>query len=129
MTAERTRVLLVEDEAFIAMVVECYLEELGCDVVATASRLEDGLQKAADLQIDVALLDVNLAGKLSYPIAEMLNSRSIPFIFSTGYGFSALPKTFSGTPVLPKPFEKATLALALTAVLERQTEARRQSLS
>ena len=117
MTAQRTRVLLVEDEAFIAMVVECYLEELGCDVVATASRLEDGLRKATDLQIDVALLDVNLAGKLSFPIAEMLSTRNIPFIFSTGYGFSALPHIFSGTPVLPKPFEQVTLAQALTGVL------------
>ncbi len=117
MITQRTRVLLVEDEAFIAMVVECYLEELGCEIVATASRLEDGLQKATDLQIDVALLDVNLAGKLSYPIADVLNLRKIPFIFSTGYGCSALPDTFSGTPVLPKPYEQLTLAQALTGVL------------
>ena len=115
----RTRVLVVEDEAFIAMVVESYLEELGCDVVATAARLEDGLRKATDLQIDVALLDVNLAGKLSYPIADVLNARNIPFIFSTGYGCSALPETFSGTPVLPKPFEQERLAQALTGVLGR----------
>ncbi len=117
MNAGRIRVLLVEDEAFIAMVVECYLEELGCDVVATASRLEDGIRKATDLQIDVALLDVNLAGKLSYPIADVLNSRKIPFIFATGYGFSALPDTFDGAPVLPKPFEQQTLAQALTGLL------------
>ncbi len=117
MNTQRVRVLLVEDEAFIAMVVESYLEELGCDVVATASRLEDGIRKATDLQIDVALLDVNLAGKLSYPIAEVLNSRNIPFIFATGYGLSALPDTFTGTPVLPKPFEQIKLAQALTGLL------------
>ncbi len=117
MNAGRLRVLLVEDEAFISMVVECYLEDLGCDVVATASRLEDGMRAATDLQIDVALLDVNLAGRLSYPIANILNTRNIPFIFATGYGFFTLPDMFDGAPVLPKPFEQPTLAQALTGLL------------
>ena len=69
-----TRVLVVEDEAMVSMMLEDFLEDLGCVVVATASRLEEALKKAAELQIDVAVLDVNLAGKLSYPVAELLRS-------------------------------------------------------
>jgi DNA-binding response OmpR family regulator len=57
-----TRVLVVEDEALIAVLVEDYLTDLGCEIVGIAARLEDGLAKAASLQIDVAILDMNLAG-------------------------------------------------------------------
>jgi CheY-like chemotaxis protein len=100
-----TRVLVVEDEALIAVL------------------LEDGLAKAASLQIDVAILDMNLAGKLSYPIGEVLAARNIPFIFATGYGASALPEALAGTPVLAKPFEPARLEQVLRAVLpQREAE-------
>ena len=112
-----TRVLIVEDEALIAMLVEDYLDELGCEVVGTASRLEEGMRKATDLQIDVAVLDVNLAGTLSYPIAEVLSARNIPFIFASGYGLTALPNGLTGTRVLPKPFEQKSLADALMGAL------------
>ncbi len=115
-----TRVLIVEDEALIAMLIEDYLDDLGCEIVGTASRLEDGLRKATDLQIDVAVLDINLAGTLSYPIAEVLSARNIPFIFASGYGLTALPQGLTGTPVLPKPYEQKTLVDALIGVLGAQ---------
>jgi CheY-like chemotaxis protein len=114
-----TRVLIVEDEAMVSMMLEDFLEDLGCVVVATASRLEDALLKAADLEIDVAVLDVNLAGKLSYPVAELLRSRAIPFLFATGYGIAGLPDRLSDVPVLSKPYLRDQLAAALSAVTGR----------
>jgi CheY-like chemotaxis protein len=110
-----TRVLVVEDEAMISMMLEDFLEELGCVVVATASRLEDAMVKAADLQLDMAVLDVNLAGKLSYPVAELLHSRGIPFLFATGYGTVGLPDRLRGTTVLSKPYLREQLGEALNA--------------
>jgi CheY-like chemotaxis protein len=109
------RVLIVEDEGIVAMVVEDYLEALGCTVVAVAARLEDGVKAARDQAIDVAILDVNLAGKVSYPIAAILRARGIPFLFATGYGTTGLPAELSGVPVLAKPFLKNDLASALLA--------------
>jgi CheY-like chemotaxis protein len=109
------RVLIVEDEGVVAMVVEDYLEALGCTVVAVAARLEDGVEAARDQTIDMAILDVNLAGKVSYPIAAVLRSRGIPFLFATGYGTAGLPVELSGVPVLAKPFRQSDLATAMLA--------------
>lgn len=107
------RVMVVEDEALLAMWVEDVLEEMGCKVVAIASRLEDAMDKARGLAMDVALLDVNLAGQLSYPVAEILRARSIPFVFATGYGVAGLPNGLQDVPMLPKPFQPDQLAEAL----------------
>lgn len=113
------RILVVEDEWFLAILVEEYLINLGCEVVASAARLEDALEKARTLSFDIALLDVNLAGRFSYPVAEVLRERDVPFVFVTGYGLSALPGELPGalrdTPVLAKPFVQDELAKALQA--------------
>lgn len=109
------RVLIVEDEAMISMMIEDCLDHLGYDVVAIASHLDDGLEKARTLDIDVAVLDVNLHGKLSYPIAEMLVDRHIPFIFATGYGRAGLPENLRNVLVVTKPFREQQLADALRA--------------
>jgi CheY-like chemotaxis protein len=102
------RVLLVEDEGIVAMVVEDYLLDLGYEVVAVAARLESGMRLAQDAAIDVAILDVNLAGKLSYPIAELLYERGIPFLFATGYGNAGRPDEFRDIPPLRSPTGKTT---------------------
>ncbi len=107
------RVLVVEDEAIIAMLVEAYLEGLGCEVVGTATRLEEAIEKAQALAVDIAVLDVNLAGRVSYPVAQILQGRKIPFVFATGYGVAALPEDLRGAPVLAKPFRQDELARAL----------------
>lgn len=111
------RVLVVEDEALIAMLIEDALEELGCTLVAVAANLTDALDKAAALDIDVAILDVNLNGREVFPVAELLASCGLPFVFSTGYGAAGVPAAFAAAPVLGKPFEQAdvgrTLRLAL----------------
>jgi len=109
------RVFVVEDEALISMLMEYYLEELGCKIVATASRLPDALEKAATLEADVVVLDVNLAGQLSYPVAEVLMARSIPIVFATGYGNGGLPPALKGLTLLVKPFTEDQFAAALRA--------------
>lgn len=107
------RVMVVEHEVLLAMWVEDVLEEIGCEVLATASRLEDAVGKAQALAMDVAALDVNQAGRLSYPVAEVLRARGIPFVFATGYGAAGLPERLQGVPTLPKPFQPDQLAEAL----------------
>lgn len=104
MTLKGTRVLVVEDDALVCMMIEDFLGDLGCEVIATAARLEEAVEQASTLTLDVAVLDVNLAGKLSYPIAEILGARRIPFLFATGYGVAGLPKDLKGVPLLSKPF-------------------------
>ncbi len=112
------RVLVVEDEAIVSMLLEEFLEELGCEITGTASRFDDALEKAGSLTLDLALLDVNLAGQLSYPVAEILLGRGVPVVFSTGYGAGALPEALHGVTVLSKPFRHNQLAAAMQAAWE-----------
>jgi CheY-like chemotaxis protein len=111
------RVLVVEDEAMVAMMIEDMLGELDCTVVATAARLEKALLLADSLDIDVAILDLNLDGKLTYEVADRLAGRRIPFLFSTGYGAASLPERLRASPTLSKPFQQAALAQAIARVL------------
>jgi len=107
------RVLLVEDEAMVAMIVEDMLEDLGHELVKVASRLEDALAAAMDEAIDLAILDLNLAGGLTYPAADALKERDIPFIFSTGYGSAGLKEAYASRPTLQKPFDQQALEQAI----------------
>ncbi|MEN3146269.1 response regulator [Neorhizobium sp. IRAMC:178] len=107
------RVLIIEDEALVSMMLEEFLEQIGCKMVGTASRLDDAIIKARSLPVDMALLDVNLAGEASFPVAEILTARDIPFIFVTGYGALGLPAEMRHIPVLPKPFHMAQLIDAM----------------
>jgi CheY-like chemotaxis protein len=109
------RVLLVEDEAIVSMLIEEYLEELGCTLAGVASRLKQALALADSLPLDAAVLDVNLAGELSYPVAELLRLRNVPFVFVSGYGVTGLPETLRTSPALAKPFRPMQLAQALQA--------------
>ncbi|MGJ3264933.1 MAG: response regulator [Salinarimonas sp.] len=105
MTEDRHgRVLVVEDEVLVAMMLEDTLVELGYAVVGLAHRLQDGLCAAERDDIDVALLDINLDGQRSLPIADRLAARGIPFAFSTGYGSVALGGAHPKVPILRKPF-------------------------
>ncbi len=113
MTLRGMRVLVVEDDSLICMMIEDFLGDLGCKVAATAAQLDDGLAKARTTAIDVAVLDINLDGQLSYPIALELKGRAIPFLFATGYGQSGVPLDFKTAPVLSKPFGMQDLQMAL----------------
>lgn len=110
------RVFVVEDEAILAIMIEESLEELGCHVAGVAAELHDAVEKARILALDVGMLDVNLAGQQSYPVAEILRARGIPFIFATGYGVAGLPPQLRDVPILAKPFRQSQLAAALSAV-------------
>lgn len=111
---EGLRVLLIEDDALVSMLMESMLEDLGCILAASVATLDEALQWGAERGFDAALLDVNLAGREVFPVADLLASRSVPFIFASGYGEAALPERFRGRPVLGKPFELDQLADALS---------------
>jgi CheY-like chemotaxis protein len=114
------RVLVVEDESLVAMMLEEYLAELGCIVVGSAARLGEALEMAGSLEIDLAVLDLNLAGEMSYPVAELLQTRGVPLMFATGYGSAGLSERFRGAYVLSKPYNLVQLANALHATKGRQ---------
>jgi CheY-like chemotaxis protein len=116
---EGRRVLLVEDEAMIAMLLEDMLGDLGCKVVGPAYALDSALELAADNDaIDVAILDVNLAGRPVFELADALRGRGVPMVFSTGYGARGLREIDRDVPVLGKPFHACELATALRRALE-----------
>ena len=103
------RVLVVEDEAAISLLLEDMLLDFGCEVIGPAARLSAALDAVAREQVDLAILDVNVAGEPIYPVAEALAQRSIPFVFSTGYGSAGIRDTFRDRPVLQKPFAQHDL--------------------
>jgi len=119
-TEPRRRVLLVEDEAMIAMLIEDMLADLGCEVVHTASRIADALMAAQEQACDLAILDLNLNGAQTYPVAEVLRARGIPIIFATGYGSNGLDPKFAGAPALAKPFQQTDLEIALKSLRDGQ---------
>jgi CheY-like chemotaxis protein len=116
-TIEGARIFVVEDESVITMLLQDMFEELNCEVVSLASRFQDALEKANTLSFEVAILDVNLNGQRTFPIAEALTARGLPFIFATGYGAAAVPENFRAAPVLQKPFRIADLERAVRAAL------------
>jgi CheY-like chemotaxis protein len=113
------RILIVEDETMIAILIQESLEELGCEIVALAQRLPSALDAARTKSFDCAILDVNLAGKPVYPVAEILDSRDIPYIFVTGYSAPQVDKRFRAHRILQKPVRFADLHNALQGVTGR----------
>jgi CheY-like chemotaxis protein len=111
------RVLVIEDESMVMMLLQDMLEDIGCVVAGSASRIEEAIEKARSLVFDVAILDVNLNGARTFPVAEVLAERGVGFVFATGYGTASLPPAFAGTPVLQKPFQQEDLERALRAAL------------
>lgn len=107
------RVLVVEDESLIAMLVEDGLETLGYEVVGPVGTVDAALRIVEKTPFDLALLDINLGGKQSFPIAEALESRGIPYVFLTGYDRSSLPLAFQHRFGLQKPFRMSALQQAL----------------
>jgi|SRR5215207_10908434 CheY-like chemotaxis protein len=112
------RILVVEDESMVSMLIEDTLADMGCVVVALASRFDDGLSKAQTLAFDIAILDVNLAGERSFGIADVLRMRKLPFVFATGYGNTSIPRPLRDVPILQKPFARADLEQALLLALD-----------
>ena len=112
------RVLVVEDESLVAMLLETILEDMGCSPVGPVATVDEGLAMvAAETSLDAALLDVNVAGREVFPIAEALKARGVPFIFSTGYGEGGLPDEWRGHSTLQKPFTEAAVRDALMTAM------------
>ena len=116
-TLSGKRVLAVEDESLVAMWLEDLLTDLGCVVVGPANSLEAALQLLECDAIELAVLDVNLAGEKVFPVAERLAARNVPFVFATGYGASGVVEPFSEHPVVQKPYTLEMLKRALEAVI------------
>lgn len=116
-TGNRKKILLVEDEALIGMVMRDLISELGFFVIGPLCSVNETLSALATQEFDAAVLDLNLGGQMVYPVAELLAQRTIPFVFVTGYGPESVDKRFVQTPVLQKPIARDVLEQALRNVV------------
>ena len=111
------RILIVEDELMIRMLLEDMLGELGYTVAAEAAKIEDALHAVKNADFDLAILDVNLGGQPIAPVADALVARGRPFVFATGYGERGLPESYRDRPTLKKPFQMQGLQEMLHTAL------------
>lgn len=107
------RALVVEDEVLVGMLVEEMLQELGYQLAVLATHLDEALALARTASFDFAVLDVNLNGKQSFPVADVIRARGLPYLFATGYGSRILETPYTDVPVLQKPFSLEELRRAL----------------
>jgi CheY-like chemotaxis protein len=117
MTASGVRVFLIEDEVLIALLLEDMVLALGYEVVVGAATLDEAIAAARIGDFDLALLDLNLGGKLTYPVADILKARRVPFAFVTGYGSAGVPAAYTDVPVLEKPFRQEDLKTMIAQLL------------
>ena len=101
----RRRILVVEDEFLIRMLLEEMLSDLGYELAGVAGRVDEAAEMAKKADFDLAILDVNLDGHEVYPVADLIAKRGLPFMFVTGYGGRGLPDAYRARPVLQKPFQ------------------------
>ena len=113
----KRRALVVEDEVLVGMLLEDMLGDLGCEVAALSTHLDDALQLARKGSFDFAVLDINLNGQKSFPVADALADRGVPFVFATGYGAKVLPDRHAGATILAKPFGLEELKAAVDRML------------
>lgn len=111
------KILVVEDEMLVMMAIEDTLADLGCSSIAVAGSIDQALELISANDFDLAMLDVNLGGQRSYPVARALDLRGVPFAFSTGYSEHGVGQDFGDRPVLTKPYNKHRLVAVLSALL------------
>ena len=111
------RILIVEDEYLIRMLLEDMLSDLGHDVAASVGSVAEARDLASDGNFNCAILDVNVDGHEIFPVADILAQRGMPFVFVTGYGEGSLPDAYRDRPTLQKPFQSEHLAETLTNLL------------
>ena len=116
MSLEGKRVLLVEDDALLLMSLEDMMSEFGCAIVGIAMALDAAVQLARDADIDLGVLDVNLAGELVTPAAQLLVQRGVPLVFATGYDAHIVP-TLADRPRVSKPYTRQQLKDAMLKAL------------
>jgi CheY-like chemotaxis protein len=108
----KNRVLLVEDEALIGMMMVDILAELGYSVIGPVTNVAEATAAAERRDFDNAILDINLRGELVYPVADILISNGVPFLFVTGYSAERIDKRYANIPILQKPLQKKELQSA-----------------
>lgn len=108
-SADRVRVLVAEDEFLLASLLEQDLISAGHLVVGPFTHIGSAMQAANDEPLDLAILDINLNGEMSYPVADKLLLRGVPLILLTGYGATDLPERFRAFPRIAKPYDPARL--------------------
>ena len=115
------RFLVVEDEVLVALNLEDMLVDLGHTVVAVAARVPQALALAESSDFDLAVLDLNLSGTFTFPIADVLRRRGIPFMFATGHGARGLPEEYRNEIILTKPYGILELEFAISCFVEVRT--------
>jgi CheY-like chemotaxis protein len=111
------RILVVEDEFLIRMLLEDMLTDLGYELAGVAGRVEEAAELAKTRDFDLAILDVNLDGHDVYPVADLITQRGLPFMFVTGYGGRGMPAPYRDRPTLQKPFQLDELKRMLAQLL------------
>ncbi len=117
---ENTHILIVEDEYFIASDLKKILAAEGAHILGPVGDLVGGLRLAEDEKVDIAVLDVNLAGSNSYPLADRLAQRKIPYMFLTGYDGWSMPEEYQDAPRISKPFCVTQVIQMIEELLERR---------
>ena len=110
------RILVVEDEMLVSMLLEDMLADFGCSVVGPAPSIAEAMPLATHAAIDAAVLDLNLGGQPIFPVADALKARGVPFVFASGYGNAGVSEAHRGAPMLQKPFRQADLEKALNGL-------------
>ena len=111
------RILIVEDEPLIAMMLEDFLDALNHEVVGTCDSVSSAMPKLADGRIDAAIIDINLrGGEKSWPIADALADAGIPFVLASGGSEDTIAESHRGRPLLTKPFTMDGVSKALAAL-------------
>jgi CheY-like chemotaxis protein len=113
------RVLIVEDEYFLADDMAQALEKLGAQVVEPVPTTGAALELLSDKPVDAAILDINLKGQMVFPVADTLREQGVPFVFATGYDENAVPEDYRDVPRCEKPFRPEDLAKALPQLIPR----------
>src|SRR5215213_11421683 len=110
------RILIVEDEALVAMLVEDALLDAGAEVIGPVATVAEAMALLDSAAPDAAVLDLNLAGETSTPVADVLAARGVTFVVATGYGAEGLPPGHASVPVLAKPYDPDELTGTLSRI-------------
>lgn len=111
------RILVVEDETLISIMIESMLEDLGCESVTAAATIHKAVALVNEQVFDAAMLDMNMSGNTSHSVAEALVVRGVPFIYCSGNNSQKVGDVLHPRPVLKKPFREEELATILTDLL------------